>query len=196
MLIDKSYSCPSFRAIPGKRLLNAVEKEVNYDAKRLAKFKTLFCTTFQENIDDKLVVDIDKRNNFVFSHELLGGAKFLQKNVGLNSMDIARSVLSSCLKTIANGEVMFFRVFVAKSIKNGCNFDELRKLSKFINREKSRDSYFKTISMAEQIKKDNPFSKLKTLEFDEMSMIIDEADMKNPNSELYKFVNRVFNRNI
>lgn len=192
MIVVNNYSSPSFQAIPGKKLLSSVAKEVDYDAMRLEKFKSLFNSSFYNNVDDGLVVDLDKRGNFIFSHNSLGGVKFLQKSFGFNLNDIARSVLNTCSKTIANGEIMLFRTFIANSVKNGMGFDELRKIQAFINREKSRENFLETILVAERIKKKTPSSMLKSWEFDEMNMIIAEEDMKNPNSELSRFMNSVF----
>ena len=73
-----SYNNISFQAKVGKNALKTVKNECHSD-NRVAKFKQLFEVTYAKNIDENTVVDLDKNNNYIFSHTAFPKIKYKSK---------------------------------------------------------------------------------------------------------------------
>lgn len=179
----------SFQARVGKNALKIVKNECNGDKKRTAKFERLFEDTFTKNLDENTVVDLDKNNNYVFSHSFFPKIKHKSTQNMTFKKSFANSLLQECPKTLGNIETKMFRTIIAKSIKTGKTFDELENFAqKILKNEKSREYFLENLNLAKRIKKEYPKSKLKDFEFDYMMNIVLEEQANTPGTEMYNLV--------
>ena len=178
----------SFQAKVGKNLINQAKKEFNYNQVKVDKFEKMVENTFKNNVDENFVIDIDKNKNLVFSHLALPSVKYMFKRAYSTNGSIALSVINECSKNVAYGEFMLFKNIISKLHKDGKNIDEISKFSENLERENSKTSFSKLISIAKMIKEENPKSRLTNDEFELMSMKKAEEEMKMDGTELNNLI--------
>jgi len=113
----------SFQAKVGKRLLRQVRKEFDNNEIKVEKFEKMFQDTFQRNVDENLVIDIDKNKNLVFSHLSIPNVKYASSKVRNGNQSIAKYVMNECSKTYGYGEYMLFKNIISKSHNKGKDID-------------------------------------------------------------------------
>ena len=178
----------SFQAKIGNNALRTVKNECDSN-KRVAKFKQLFEDTFAKNIDENTVVDLDKNNNYIFSHTAFPKIKYKSKQKPIIKKSFLNSLLQECPKTLTSLEIKMFRTIISKCIKSGKTFDELENFAQVIlKNEKSREHFLENLNLAIRIKNKNPKSQLKNFEFDYMMNKVLEEQANTPGTDLYDLV--------
>ncbi len=189
MSMDISSNNISFQARVGKNALKIVKNECHGDKNSVAKFQRLFEDTFAKNLDENTVVDLDKNNNYVFSHSFYPKIRHKSLKNMVFKKSFANSLIQECPKTLRSIETKMFRTIIAKSIKSGKTFDELENFAQIIlKNEKSREYFLENLNLAKRIKKEYPKSKLKDFEFDYMMNVVLEEQANIPGTEMYNLV--------
>jgi len=179
----------SFQARAGANVLKIVKKEFNGDKNRIAKFEQLFGDTFAKNLDENTIIDLDKNNNYIFSHSTFPKIKYKSNENLTFKKSFANSLLQECPKILANIENKMFRTIIAKSIKSGRSFEDLENFAqKIFTNEKSKGNFLENLNLAKRIKKEYPKSKLKDFEFDYMMNVVLEEQANTPGTEMYNLV--------
>ena len=183
-----SHNNISFQAKVGNNALRTIKNECHSD-KRVAKFKQLFEDTFAKIIDENTVVDLDKNNNYIFSHTALPKIKYKSKQKPIFKKSFSNSLLQECSKTLTFLEVKMFRTIISKCIKSGKTFEELENFAQeILKNEKSRERFLENLNLAIRIKKEYPESQLKDFEFDYMMNKILEEQANTHGTDLYNLV--------
>ena len=183
-----SHNNISFQAKIGNNALKTVKNEC-YSDKRVAKFKQLFEDTFAKNIDENTVVDLDKNNNYIFSHTAFPKIKYKSKQKPIFKKSFLNSLLQECPKTLTNLEIKMFRTIISKCIKSGKTFDELENFAyEILKNKKSREHFLENLNLAIRIKNKNPKSQLKNFEFEYMMNKVMEEQANTPGTDLYDLV--------
>lgn len=178
----------SFQAKIGSNALKTIKNECPSD-KQVAKFKQLFEDTFAKNIDENTVVDLDKNNNYIFSHTAFPKIKYKSKQKPIIKKSFLDSLLQECPKTLINLEIKMFRTIISKCIKSGKTFDELENFAQeILKNKKSRELFLENLNLAIRIKNKNPKSQLKNFEFDYMINKVLEEQANTPGTDLYDLV--------
>lgn len=179
----------SFQARVGKNALKVVKNEFDSDMSRVKKFEQLFEDTFAKNLDKGTIVDLDKNNNFVFSHSAFPKIEYKSNENLTFKKSFANSLLFECPKTLANIENKMFRTIISKGIKSGKTFEEIENnaLKIFLN-EKAKNRFSENIYLAKRIKQQFPKSELRDFEFDYMNNLVMEEEAETPGTELYNIV--------
>lgn len=178
----------SFQAKVGKNLLKTVRSDFNYDQCRVDKFVRLVEDTFQNNVDENFVIDIDKNKNFVFSHLAEPTVKYSRKTYYNANTPIAYSIITECSKNIANGEFMLFKNIISHFYNKGKSLDEILEFGKNLTRDKSKESFSNLVNVSKKIKEENPQSKLKLYEFDMIELKIAEEEIQTEGTDLNKMI--------
>lgn len=179
----------SFQARVGNNAFKIIKKECDGNIKRVKKFEQLFADTFAKNFDENTVVDLDKNNNYVFSHTMFSKIKHKSPEKLTFKKSFVNSLLQECPKTLSNIEIKMFRTIIAKSIKSGKSFEELENYGqKIIKNEKSREYFLENLNVAKRIKKEYPKSKLYDFEFDYMMNVMLEEEANTFGTEMYNLV--------
>jgi len=181
----------SFQAKVGKRLLRQVRKEFDNNEIKVEKFEKMFQDTFQRNVDENLVIDIDKNKNLVFSHLSIPNVKYASSKVRNGNQSIAKYVMNECSKTYGYGEYMLFKNIISKSHNKGKDIDEISKFEENLSNKNSKKSFLELIKVAKLIKKENPETKLTKDEFEIMSMKIVEEELKTLGTDLNNIMNNL-----
>ncbi|MBR5554644.1 hypothetical protein IKU74_01395 [bacterium] len=164
----------SFQARVGKRLLNQVRKDFDGRKDKVEKFEKLFQDTFQHNVDDDLVIDIDKNKHLVFSHLANPYIKYASGRVYNGNNPIMHSVMNECSKTYGYGEYMLFKNVISKLHNKGKSIEEISEFEQNLTRVKSKKTFSELINVAKRIKSENPNAKLTKDEFEIMGMKVFE----------------------
>lgn len=187
--MDISSSNISFQARVGENALRIVNNEFGGKLERVKKFEQLFADTFVKNIDEGTIVDLDKNNNYVFSHTGFPKIKYKSEKRPYFKKTLAESLLQECSKVLGNIEYKMFRVIISKSIKYGKTFEELEnEAQKLFKNEKSKNYFLENLNIAKRIKKEYPASQLKDYEFDYMNNLIMQVEADTPGTELYNLM--------
>ncbi len=181
---NKKIYVPSFRAKPGKHLIAYFSKnEFNADKSKIEKFEKLFSDAFANITDEETIIDINKKNNLIFSHFAFPNTKYCYKDSHAREISV-RSILNECSKTIATGESKLFQHIIRSEIERGKSFEELKKIIETLIHEPKK--FLKTLYIAGRIKLKDPNSKLNNYEFNIMDMEIAEEYLQNNKSKSIK----------
>ncbi len=179
----------SFKARIGTNTIKSLKKEFNGDKTKIAKFEQLFQDTFAKNLDDNTIIDLDKSNNYIFSHTQFPKIKYKTNQKLVFKKSLSNSLIQECPKIFAGIENKMFRTIIARSIKNGKSFEQLEDIvQKIFKNEKSKKYFLQNMNIAKRIKKECPNSKLKDFEFDYMNIKIMEEEAKTPGTEMYNLI--------
>ena len=183
-----SHNNVSFQAKVGKNALKTVKDECHSD-KQVAKFKQLFEDTFVKNIDENTIVDLDKNNNYIFSHTAFPKIKYKSKQKPIFKKSFSNSLLQECPKTLTYLEIRMFRSIISKCVKSGRTFDELENFAQeILKNEKSREHFLENLNLATRIKNEYPKSQLKNFEFDYMMNKVLEEHANTFGTDLYNLI--------
>lgn len=171
-----------FQATAGSKLLKHVEKEFNGDKVRTQKFAKLFAAAFEVYTDKNTVIDADKRRNLIFSNSAFPDFKYCYKVKESNEKSMAHKLLNECSKIIHGGEQFLFRLIISKMFKKYKSFTQLEVTAK---KWEVKDNFFKELSVARRIVKENPDSKLSNIEFDWMEMKIEQENIKEIQNRIF-----------
>ncbi|MDE6138723.1 MAG: hypothetical protein K2F57_04555 [Candidatus Gastranaerophilales bacterium] len=109
----------AFTAMPGKHLIKYLSKnEFKADKFKIMRFENLFSDAYSNITDHNTVIDIDKKNNLIFSHLVFPNVKYCSKDSRSKEKMSARSILNECSKTIATGESVLFQQIVKKEVES------------------------------------------------------------------------------
>lgn len=181
----------SFGAIPGAEVLRRVSKECSGDEARVNKFITIFNKTFIDDLDKNTVVDVTRRERFIFSHKkfpdiLYQSKQKLDKGRGNNFQE---AMIMACPVTFKKLEHKMVRKIIAESINSGVDFQKLEQsVEANIENSNTKNYFLNNIKIAQRIKENNPKSKLTFDEFDEMEMIIFNELSETPGTPEYNML--------
>ncbi|CCY63616.1 unknown [Clostridium sp. CAG:967] len=169
---------PSFKAKPGKHLINYLSKnEFNSEKIKISKFENLFSDAFANITDNNTIIDIDKNKNLIYSHLCFPNIKYCYKIYNNRENFSAQSILNECSKTIATGETVLFQHIIKTEVENGNSLKQLR--TKIQTHFSEPKKFLKTLNVAERIKLEFPNSKLNNEEFERMRMQIGNEYLKS-----------------
>lgn len=180
----------SFGVKLGPKINKTLRKEFNNNLARITKFERIFEDTFDKVLDSNIVVDIDKKQNLIFSHIDFPDVKYSEKNT--SNKDILKKLFILCPRDILKSERHLFRLIISKALKSGVNFEELAKMADKISLPTKQGVFMTEALVAKRIKKEKPDSEFRLSDFEYMSNKIADEDLKNPNSELYKLKESFF----
>lgn len=158
----------SFRAKVGSRLLNTVRQEFGGNQTKVDKFVDLFEKTFFNVLDENTVVNIDKKNRYVFSHLSFPKVSWVSKRLISHNPSISENIITECPKIFGVGEDLLFKNIVRK------NTDKMYtgELEKFVKNEfkipKNQKKFLEIINCAKRIKVESPEAKLTNIDFEIM----------------------------
>lgn len=185
----------SFMAKPGAEVMRRVRNDCNSDETRINKFQDNFHNTFDENLDENTVVDVDEKEQYVFSHLKFPDIFYKSDRVldrGRGN-DFQSAVIMACPAVLKSVEHKMIRTIIAESVKSGISFDTINKMADSNIKNKEVKKYFlDNINIARRIKEENPESNLTFDEFDEMDMIIFEELAETPGTPEYKMAHGDF----
>lgn len=171
----------SFKARPGKKVLNKVSKEYHGNKTKIDKFKYLFEIAHDKYTNKNTIIDIDRKGNLIYSHDSFPNIKYCHKTNNTNNFPLSERMINECSKIIATGESDFFHHTILQFLKSGVSISELK--TKAMNEQLGK-TFSNLLCVAEKILKDNPKSELTKLEFDSMQMKIDYEKIKNINGNI------------
>ena len=176
-------------AKPGAEVMRRVRIDCNSDETRINKFLNNFHKTFDNNLDENTVVDVDKKEQYVFSHLKFPGIFYKSDRIldrGRGN-DFQSAVIMACPAVLESVEHKMIRTIIAESVKSGISFDTINKTADSNIKNKELKKYFlDNINIARRIKAENPESNLTLEEFDVMEMIIFEELAETPGTPEYK----------
>ena len=163
-------------AKPGPNMLDKVSQELNYNPQKINAFQDLFEETFFNTMDDNTVVDIDGEY-FILYHSNYPEVKF--KGYKIHERDsMVHSMIGACPEELSIAEYKLYRRIIADYITSGKSFNDLRDFAKEnITNPYKLDYFNRNIDIAERIRKENPDSTLKYIEFVKMEKrMMEEED--------------------
>ncbi len=179
----------SFQAKLGNNVQKILKKEFKNDKNKLARFEKLFEDAFTKNLDNGTIIDLDKNNQYVFSHVGYNKIKHKTNISPVFKISYSYSLLQECPKTLARIENKMFRTIISKSINAGEIFENLQKKAEHLfTNQKSLKEFIENISVAKRLKQKFPKSKLKDFEFDYMTNIMLEEEANKPGTDLYNLI--------
>ena len=185
----------SFMAIPGTEVMRRVTTECNGEEARTNKFQDLFHDTFDNNLDENTVVDVDENGQYVFSHLKFPNIFYKSDRVldrGRGN-DFQSAVIMACPEVLKSVEHEMIRTIIAESVKSGISFDTINQMANSnIQNEKLKKYFFDNINIARRIKENNPESNLTFEEFEVMEMVIFDELAETPGTPEYKMVHGDF----
>lgn len=187
--MDITINGTSFRAKLGKNILKNLNKEFKGDKTRVEKYVQLFDDTFSLNIDKETVVDITKKNYFIFSNTNFPDVKYQHDSKIRETKGIAKALINECSRTVGSGEDYLFKTIISKYLNRGMDFCELEQMVKKIFNPKSKESFMEKIKVAERIKKEFPKTKYSQDEFDYVQNIVMQEDAEILGTKMNELIN-------
>ena len=127
IFMDMRTNNINFKSIPGNEVIRRVSLEVDGNVIQINKFKKLFNDVFEKNIDANTIVDINKKNLFVFSHKNFPNIT-IEHDGQFNERDtFIHTMLQTCPKEMFIAECKLIRKIVKEKINKGIDFKTLRK---------------------------------------------------------------------
>ena len=161
------YTNTSFCAVPGKNLLEQVNREFNGDSARMKKFKDLFDITYADTVEKNTVIDIDENQNYVLYNLNFPMVEYKPKYYPREEKTIAETIITECPRTFGSGEELLFQEIIRKSLKDGITLEELEyTVKKLIPERKGQQKFLGVIKCAKIIQSESPESELTEAEFE------------------------------
>ena len=181
----------SFTARPGAGIVRRAVLEYNGDEVRLTKFKKLFHDTFENNLDENTVINLDEQERYVFSNLKFPNI-FYKSDEKLDrerGRDFLSAVIMACPKVLSSLEHKMIRTIIKECYKSGISPKEMSKMAEENIQNAGLKKYFlDNLNIARRIKENNPNSKLTLDEFEEMEMQIFDELAEIPGTLEYKMV--------
>lgn len=175
--------------------MRRVTIDCNGDETRINKFQDNFHKTFDNNLDENTVVDVDEKEQYVFYHLkfpdiFYKSDRILDRGRG---NDFQSAVIMACPEVLKSVEYKMIRTIIAESVKSGISFDDLNKMADSnIQNKKVKKYFLDDINIARRIKEENPESNLTLEDFEVMEMIIFNERAETPGTPEYNMAHGEF----
>ena len=187
----------SFNARLGANLkANLLKNDFGGSVRRLSKFEKLFQDTFEKQLDDNTVIELNKNNRLSISNMIAPKITYPLKLLS-HEASLAKRILKECDLVYSNTEYNLFERIISKSVNSGKTMEEVSRFAETLN-EYRRPYFTDLIGTAARILKENPDSKLTEYEFSVMintqiREVVETPEFQNAMSQNFTDALRMLN---